>query len=296
MSHPREGVQMKRAMATTALTIGLLVRTLALAQSPRDHLQCFKIKDSLKKGAYTVELSPGNPYFPGIEPGCKIRVPAVQLCIDVAKSDVTPTPPGSTPGLPGQTYLCYLAKCNKFATTFDTTDQFGPHQVTVGGTRLVCAPASGSCTDEIQNGDETGTDCGGRCATHCANGIGCTVNGDCQSGVCNAGTCGPAAAPSCFDGIQNGTETGKDCGGSCLLKCADGLGCNAGSDCQSGLCTANVCVPATATPPPSTCFDGIQDGDETGKDCGGSCVSVLKCVDGLGCAVNSDCQSGICNA
>lgn len=48
---------------------------------------------------------------------------------------------------------------------------------------------------------------------------------------------GPQA--TCFDGIQNGNETGVDCGGTCA-SCA-------------------------------TCDDGIQNGDETGIDCGGSC-------------------------
>ena len=42
---------------------------------------------------------------------------------------------------------------------------------------------------------------------------------------------------SCFDGIQNGDETGVDCGGSCA--------------------------------PCATCDDGIQNGGETGVDCGG---------------------------
>ncbi|NOQ92064.1 MAG: hypothetical protein GQ552_05020 [Flavobacteriaceae bacterium] len=45
---------------------------------------------------------------------------------------------------------------------------------------------------------------------------------------------------SCFDGIQNGNETGVDCGGDCT--------------------------------PCATCDDGIQNGDETGIDCGGSCA------------------------
>ncbi len=54
-------------------------------------------------------------------------------------------------------------------------------------------------------------------------------------------TSGPT--PTCSDGIQNGDETGVDCGGSC-------------QPCQ--------------TPP--TCNDGIQNGDETGVDCGGSCT------------------------
>ncbi|MDX1477418.1 MAG: M12 family metallo-peptidase [Saprospiraceae bacterium] len=69
-----------------------------------------------------------------------------------------------------------------------------------------------TCTDGIQNGDETGVDCGGSVCPPC---------------------------PTCDDGIQNGDETGVDCGGS-------------------------VC------PPCPTCDDGIQNGDETGVDCGGS--------------------------
>ncbi|WP_452598134.1 M43 family zinc metalloprotease [Pontimicrobium sp. MEBiC01747] len=53
--------------------------------------------------------------------------------------------------------------------------------------------------------------------------------------------CDSGSTPTCDDGIQNGDETGVDCGGSCEP-------CN--------------------TPP--TCDDGIQNGDETGVDCGGS--------------------------
>lgn len=54
-------------------------------------------------------------------------------------------------------------------------------------------------------------------------------------------TGGGGGGPTCDDGIQNGDETGVDCGGSCA-----------------------PCV----TPP--TCDDGIQNGDEEGVDCGGS--------------------------
>lgn len=54
---------------------------------------------------------------------------------------------------------------------------------------------------------------------------------------------GGGDTPTCSDGIQNGDETGVDCGGSC-------------APCQ--------------TEP--TCNDGVQNGDETGVDCGGSCV------------------------
>ena len=53
---------------------------------------------------------------------------------------------------------------------------------------------------------------------------------------------GPPPPPSCTDGIQNGDETGVDCGGSCPDDC-----------------------------PPAHCSDGVISGDEEGVDCGGSC-------------------------
>ena len=75
-----------------------------------------------------------------------------------------------------------------------------------------------TCTDGIQNGDETGVDCGGSICAPCS------------------------TPPTCTDGIQNGDETGVDCGGT-------------------------TCAPCS-TPP--TCSDGIQNGNETGVDCGGT--------------------------
>lgn len=52
-----------------------------------------------------------------------------------------------------------------------------------------------TCTDGIQNGDETGVDCGGSCA----------------------------ACPTCTDGIMNGEEEGVDCGGPDCPPCYVGL-------------------------------------------------------------------------
>ncbi len=82
---------------------------------------------------------------------------------------------------------------------------------------ITISPPAPTCSDGIQDGDETGVDCGGSCDP-------CPVT------------------PTCFDGIQDGDETGVDCGGSC--------------------------DPCPSAP---TCFDGVQDGDETGVDCGGCC-------------------------
>ena len=55
-------------------------------------------------------------------------------------------------------------------------------------TNYGCNKDEATCTDGIQNGDETGIDCGGSSCTAC---------------------------PTCDDGVQNGDETGIDCGGSC---------------------------------------------------------------------------------
>jgi len=56
---------------------------------------------------------------------------------------------------------------------------------------VVSSGGGPTCSDGIQNGDETGVDCGGSCPP------------------CGGG------GPTCSDGIQNGNETGVDCGGSC---------------------------------------------------------------------------------
>ena len=52
----------------------------------------------------------------------------------------------------------------------------------------------------------------------CNNLESCVLPTDCKSGVCEAVPVGTAIIcqpPSCTDGVQNGSETGVDCGGSC---------------------------------------------------------------------------------
>ena len=94
-----------------------------------------------------------------------------------------------------------------------------------------------------------------------------------------------APAPTCSDGIQNGSETDVDCGGGTCPTCANGKHCIAGSDCASHVCTGGVCQAAT-------CSDGVKNGNETGVDCGGGTCPT--CPNGQGCNVNSDCSSGHC--
>ena len=56
-------------------------------------------------------------------------------------------------------------------------------------------PNAPTCDDGIQNGDETGIDCGGSACPDCP------------------------TEPSCDDGFQNGEETGVDCGGPDCPEC-----------------------------------------------------------------------------
>ena len=73
---------------------------------------------------------------------------------------------------------------------------------------------------------------------------------------------GAGQPPTCNDGIQNGTETGIDCGGTC-------------PPCEESGCTdpnAHNYDPNATVDDGScqTCEDGIKNGDETGIDCGGA--------------------------
>ena len=152
-------------------------------------------------------------------------------------------------------------------TTYASGTSFGSSEST-----NFCVSSTGpqpTCDDGLQNGDETGIDCGGSCAAcaTCDDGL---QNGD-ETGIDCGGSC--AACATCDDGLQNGDETGIDCGGSCAAcaTCDDGLqnGDETGIDC-GGSCAA--CA---------TCDDGLQNGDETGIDCGGSCAACATCDDGL---------------
>lgn len=89
---------------------------------------------------------------------------------------------------------------------------------------------------------------------------------------------------SCSDGVKNGAETDKDCGGDKCSPCADGQGCNVGPDCASSSCVNGTCLQPG-------CSDKLKNGSETDVDCGGSC---LKCPPGKACTKNADCKGNVC--
>jgi hypothetical protein len=111
------------------------------------------------------------------------------------------------------------------------------------------------------------------------------------AGVAGAGPSGGAAGSggaknSCENGILDAGETDVDCGLSCPLRCATGQRCALGADCSSGYCggpSGDRCVP-------THCADAVLDADETGIDCGGSC---LPCAEGLPCFQDTDCAPGL---
>ncbi len=155
-----------------------------------------------------------------------------------------------------------------------------------------------TCSDGVQNGDETGVDCGGSscpaCPTNCTeNDVTLTITLDnypeetswsVTSGgntVANGGTYGNQAdgstitidiclADGCYDfNIFDAYGDGICCGygnGSYALRDADGNTLASGGQFASSE-TTNFCVSGAPAP---TCTDGIQNGDETGVDCGGS--------------------------
>jgi hypothetical protein len=102
--------------------------------------------------------------------------------------------------------------------------------------------ATATCSDGIQNQDESDTDCGGVCGATCEPGDTCGADGDCTTDDCD-GTCQPLA--SCEDGVANGMETDVDCGGPMCMGCAEGDMCTEDDDCAAGVCgSGGTCVPS----------------------------------------------------
>ena len=108
---------------------------------------------------------------------------------------------------------------------------------------------AGSCSDGVKNGSETDVDCGSSCSKPCADNKGCALAKDCTSQVCLL-TTHICQAPTCSDGVKNGSEPTVDCGATCTRKCAPGDTCVSPSDCASGICTNTRCVSAVATGTP----------------------------------------------
>jgi hypothetical protein len=96
-----------------------------------------------------------------------------------------------------------------------------------------------------------------------------------------------SSAPTCIDGVANGSETDVDCGGGSCPACGIGDQCGMSTDCASNLCDSGVCTNFV-------CLDGMKNGSESDTDCGGS--SCPACGSGRSCGTGTDCSSGVCTS
>jgi hypothetical protein len=195
-----------------------------------------------------------------------------------------------------------------------------------------CAPPAASCSNGVQDGQETATDCGGAECSPCldlpGNPNSCLVDADCTTDpsheplttACIQGFC----HNRCRDGVQDNGETDVDCGGPCTRDwnvfagsrcpnnpllghwgCAVGQHCNDANDCSfDWICSASssgvrlVCLNRVCT---SSCADGVQDNFETDVDCGRSVCDPdnpqqfpCECAHGCDpCAVGKHCKTRI---
>ena len=87
--------------------------------------------------------------------------------------------------------------------------------VTFDNVRITAASAgAATCSDGIQNQDETDVDCGGSTCAACGDGLACLVDTDCTSGQCVSGTCQAPGATTLinanFDGGSQGFTYADD--------------------------------------------------------------------------------------
>lgn len=141
------------------------------------------------------------------------------------------------------------------------------------------ACAAPTCDDQIKNGGETDTDCGGSCTARCAATKGCSVNADCIDGICGGDK--KCAVPTKNDGVKNGNETDVDCGSSATGidtmadKCNAAQTCGKDVDCKSAGCNhLGRCAMArscSAKNGGTTC--GTGDASAAGSDNEDCCAS-----------------------
>lgn len=124
---------------------------------------------------------------------------------------------------------------------------------------------------------------------------------DTSSASSGAGSTSSGGGDPCDNGVQDGAETGVDCGGGTCDSCSGMRGCIADSDCESSHCpeTRGYCIvddgrgecgSENANEP--LCGDCMKNGNEIDVDCGGECGP---CRVGKACANNDGCWSGVCS-
>jgi hypothetical protein len=196
---------MKRILfGIAALAGAVTLAPPAFAQPAADHLACYRVRDSARRGRFTLTLTNA-----GVTQSCSIGARAQLGCLETQKSDVVPTPPGGGPSVGNAgDFLCYKLFCPRpFPPAAQTTDQFGGTRiVTYKAAQFLCAPATRgpetnppprSTTTTLAPGPCSFSSNDQRCEGTCGNGGHCsavTSAADCQ---CRTTACGDASAPDC---------------------------------------------------------------------------------------------------
>ena len=186
--------------------------------------------------------------------------PATGACSNPAKANNTPCDDGN--GCT-QADKCQAGVCMSGGpVTCTALDQC--HDV---GT---CDPGTGACSNPNKADN-----------TSCNDNNGCT-----QTDTCQAGTCTGRNPVFCtaLDECHVAGPCNPGTGVCSNPNAADGTSCTADGD--PGACSGGVCIA-------ESCADGIQNGDETDVDCGGSCPA--KCDFGDSCLINADCSGNVCD-
>jgi hypothetical protein len=178
-----------------------------------------------------------------------------------------------------------------------STDGANPDATTLDSGSDGSNDASG-CVDPVTDCPATGSECAAPiCTTNGACGqtnvaVGAACANDAGGVVCNgAGAC---VATHCMDGVQDGNETGSDCGGPTCQPCTVGGGCTTGPDCTTGYCSPGMtCALApngAACTVGSSCASGdcIGTGHGTMRVC---CASACSDMGPASCG-----ESGACSA
>ena len=225
-----------------------------------DHLECFKIRDSMHRARYTTQLD-------GVAPphGCVVRAPAKLMCLPTAQPELVPSPPGAPAGRSTGGFLCYKIRCRRGSTSaLNVSDRFGVRVVRPRRSRLLCAPIPGSnnaaetceatTTTTLTDGGTTSTtlESDGSTTTTLAHGSTTTTSVTPQPTTttifpsCSA----PATAcGSCGDGACKPIRpTGElvctfQEPGFCQGECNSGADCPAGKFCVGGAGDARCCTP-----------------------------------------------------
>ena len=194
---------MYRSMTNIVALVGAMtLATSALAQPASDHLACYRVKDSVRRGPSTLTLTNA-----GVTQPCAIGSRAQLGCLETQTSDVVPAPPGGGPAPESVgDFLCYKLVCPKpFPPAAQTTDRFGGTRIiTFKAAQFLCSPATRS-TETIASTTTTTLAAGAcdfnsdsrRCEGTCGNGGHCsavTSGGACE---CRTTACGDADAPEC---------------------------------------------------------------------------------------------------